>query len=280
MENDGRTHRNNIKIGSSGYSFCGWVGPFYPAGTKSSGMLTYYSRCFDIVEINATYYRIPGAETFANFVEKTDSDFQFVVKLHGSMTHERNADESVFRQFFSAVSPVERSGRLHSLLGQFPYSFRNCGENLDYLAWLKTMVGKRRLFVEFRHVSWVEPAVFSFLKDAGIYYCIPDAPKLEGLVPPVIETPGGIGYIRLHGRNSEDWWRPRPGSDRYNYDYSDSELEEWAEVIRRLSGSCNSVLVFFNNCHFGHAPRNALKMKQLLELPEIRNSLPGEMLFE
>jgi len=268
---------DRVRIGTSGYSFKDWKGPFYPPSLAGSEMLPYYSRFFDIVEINATYYRIPPHSAFSRMVRNTDTGFNFIVKLHGSMTHERKGDPGPFDNFFDAISPLEESGRLDGLLAQFPWSFRFSEDNYSYLGWLARKMEGRPLYVEFRHESWVRDEVFTWLRENRVGYCIVDQPGLEGLSPTVLETTGPTAYVRLHGRNDIDWWRPRPGSDRYLYDYSDRELSGWAEKIDTLAAGSDRVLLFFNNCHHGNAPLNARKLKKILGLSDTRDSLPGEL---
>ncbi|MFC1474472.1 DUF72 domain-containing protein [bacterium] len=269
----------DIHIGTSGYSFADWKGPFYPEKLKQGEMLAYYSRFFDTVEINATYYRIPPPGAFAEMARKTDDDFIFFVKLHKSMTHEREGELEPFGELFNAVSPLEEAGRFAGFLAQFPWSFKNSDNNFEYLGWLVEKLAGRPLFVEFRHVSWITDPVLDMMREKGVGYCIVDEPQHEGMVPSVLETTTPAAYIRLHGRNEEDWWNPRPGSDRYLYDYSDRELGEWAEKVLQVAETSERVYMFFNNCHFGNAPLNARKMKQLLGLPDLRGSLSGELEF-
>lgn len=274
----GTTER--IRIGTSGYSFKDWKGAFYPEGLKSGRQLEYYSNYFDVAEINVSYYRIPPPGAFADMAARTDADFGFVVKLHNSMTHERGGDLQPFEDFKRAVRPLAESGKLIGLLAQFPWSFRNNEDNRSYLDWLRLKFEEYRLFAEFRHDSWIVDETFDRLKELRIGYCAVDEPLLEGLVPPVVKATSDIGYIRFHGRNDRDWWRARPGSDRYLYDYSEKELEEWAPKIRSLASRTGQVLLFFNNCHFGNAPKNARAMKKLLGLPDLRHRRGGELLLE
>ena len=270
----------DIHIGTSGYSFADWRGPFYPAGLRGDGTLEYYSRFFDTVEINASYYRIPPPGAFSEMVRKTDPAFTFFIKLHRSMTHERKGERGFFDELFRAVAPLEDSGRFAGFLAQFPWSFRNTESNSEYLGWLWEKLAGRPLFVEFRHESWIGEKVFGVLAERRIGYCIVDEPQLEGMVPPVLEVTNGTAYFRFHGRNGEDWWRPRPGSDRYLYNYSDRELSEWAEKTLEVARRAETVYMFFNNCHFGHAPLNARKMKKLLGLADLRGATDGELSLE
>jgi len=269
-----------LKIGTSGYSFRDWAGPFYPEKIKPGAMLEYYSKFFDITEINATYYRIPPRSTFRSMDRATDDDFRFVVKLHGSMTHERKGDLQPFDDLKGAVQPLCDSGKMLGFLAQFPYSFRNTADNRSYLEWLRLKFADSRFFAEFRHESWMYDGLFEYLKNLNIGYCSVDEPALAGLIPPVAEATDEYGYVRFHGRNTLDWWKPRPGSDRYLYDYSEGELKEWIPRIEKLAGGCSRVLMFFNNCHFGNAPRNALNMKRMMGIKEMRIYRKGELKLE
>jgi uncharacterized protein YecE (DUF72 family) len=204
-----RPERARILVGTSGYSFPDWVGPFYPPGIERSKMLDFYAREFPVVEVNATYYRIPPPATLRAMERKTPPEFEFVVKTHHDMTHVRSLDPALYHAFASAIEPVEAAGKLHGLLAQFPYSFHRTPENERFLSELKARLPEAPLFVEFRHRSWAEDGVWERLDAEGIGYVSVDEPDLPGLVPPVarVTGPERIGYVRLHGRNKENWWR-------------------------------------------------------------------------
>jgi uncharacterized protein YecE (DUF72 family) len=197
-----------ILIGTSGFSFPDWVGPFYPPGTERSRMLDYYAREFPAVEVNATYYRIPPPSTLAAMERKTPPGFEFVVKAHHDMTHERSLDPDMFRAFHRAIEPVRAAGKLHGLLAQFPYAFRRAPENEAYLVGLKRRLPEGvPLFVEFRHNSWIKDDVFPWMEEEGLGYVSVDEPDLPGLVPPIARATGDVAYVRFHGRNRVNWWR-------------------------------------------------------------------------
>ena len=94
---------DRVRIGTSGYSFADWVGPFYPKGTKSGDFLRYYAEHFDTVEVNATYYRIPPPRTLEQMERKTPDGFHFIVKLNQAMTHEQGADPALYRAFLAVL---------------------------------------------------------------------------------------------------------------------------------------------------------------------------------
>ncbi len=295
-----------ILIGTSGYSFPDWVGPFYPAGTDRSRMLDYYVRHFPTVEVNATYYRIPPPSTLDAMERKTPPGFEFVVKAHHDMTHDQSLDADLYRSFTRAVDPLRMAGKLSGVLAQFPYAFRRNPESEAFLLEMKRRLPDTPVFVEFRHASWVRDDLFPWLEEHGLGYVSVDEPDLPGLVPPIARATGEIGYVRLHGRNRENWWGrgeqrgvptvnarkpaastsygplfaadgpavadppPKPGpsgtsSDRYDYLYSEAELNEWVQKIRELSSRAKKTFVFFNNCHVGQAATGAKLMRRLLE---------------
>src|SRR5512134_395303 len=149
-----RPESARILVGTSGYSFPDWVGRFYPPGIERSQMLDFYAREFPVVEVNATYYRIPTSATLRAMERKTPPEFEFVVKTHHDMTHERSLDPALYQAFARSVEPVLDAGKLHGLLAQFPYSFQRTPENERFLHALKERLPDVPLFVEFRHRSW------------------------------------------------------------------------------------------------------------------------------
>lgn len=252
----------DIRIGTSGYSFRDWVGTFYPPGTRPGAMLDYYAGRFSTLEVNVTYYRIPSAGAFRRMADRTPPDFDFIVKAHGDMTHKRSLDAALYDEFRRAIEPLREAGKFRGVLAQFPWGFRRTVENRRFLASLHEAMGGLPLFVEFRHASWLDEKVYEALAERGIGYCSVDEPQLEGLLPPEARLTTDTGYVRFHGRNAETWWGG--GGDRYNYDYSEAELREWAAKIQALSDRANRVYIFFNNCHAGHAAKNARLMEQMM----------------
>jgi uncharacterized protein YecE (DUF72 family) len=263
--------RGGIRVGTSGYSFVDWVGPFYPSGTPRGGMLDEYVRHFDVVEINSSYYRIPNASMFARMEQKTPDGFEFVVKLFRGMTHEIEDNESMYRELGDAVVPLKEAGKFSGYLAQFPWKFKNEKQSRAHLALLRKRLGDDPVFVEFRNDSWVQDDTLDFLRSHNIGYCSVDEPHLKGLMPPLVAATTDTGYVRFHGRNARNWWG-RGGGDRYDYDYSRDELAEWVDKMAELENKVKKVYAFFNNCHAGHAARNAELMIEMLgqELDRVR----------
>ena len=204
-----------ILIGTSGYSFPDWVGPFYPPGTARGKMLDHYVRHFPAVEVNSTYYRIPPPSTLHAMERKTPPEFEFVVKAHHDMTHKRTLEPELYDAFARSVEPLQEAGKLSGILAQFPYAFRRTKENQEFLGELKRRLPEAPLFVEFRHSSWVRDDLFPWLEEEGLGYVSVDEPELPGLVPPIARATGPLGYVRLHGRNKENWWQPENGRKQF-----------------------------------------------------------------
>ncbi len=255
--------RARILVGTSGYSFADWVGPFYPPGTRPGDFLRHYAEHFPVVELNVTYYRIPDPDVVARIEQKTPEGFRFVVKLHQSMTHERATDPAVYREFHAATAPLAAAGKLDGLLAQFPWSFRRTPESEAHLETLRERLGGTPLFVEFRHDSWAGPDLGAFLESRRLGYCAVDEPALDHLMPPIALRTAQDAYVRFHGRNAANWWG-KGGGDRYDWDYREAELREWLDRIQALATQARRTYLFFNNCHAGQAARSAKLMQELL----------------
>ena len=253
-----------ILVGTSGFVFRDWEGPFYPPGLPPSERLPFYARYFPALELNSSYYRIPPAETFARLRARVPADFEFLIKGHQDMTHSSDLADTTLRQFREALSPIRTDGSLQGVLVQFPWRFRDTPQARDRLLRLRDGLPEDRLFTEFRHDSWAGEATFEFLESAGIGYCCVDEPRLNDLMPPLARCTTDRAYVRFHGRNEKNWWG-RGGGDRYDYEYPREELEEWLGKIRELAEKAEKTYVFFNNCHAGQAARSARLMQDLLQ---------------
>ncbi len=201
-----------IVIGTSGYSFPDWVGPFYPLHTERSRMLDFYARQFPAVEVNATYYRIPPPSTMHAMERKTPPGFEFVVKTHHDMTHKQSLDPELHDSFHRALEPLADAGKLSGLLAQFPQGFHRTAEHERFLLDLKRRLPEAPLFVEFRHESWVRDDLFPWLREQGLRFVSVDEPDLPGLIGPIARATGDLAYVRFHGRNKKTWHMRDPRS--------------------------------------------------------------------
>lgn len=261
-----------ILIGTSGFSFDDWKGTVYPEKLKKSEWLGYYEKelGFSTLEVNMTYYRIPAASVFASMSRRTSPTFQFVVKANRDMTHglrdpatgKLRDTAPVFAQFNACLEPLLADGKLACVLMQFPYAFTPVPEHLDYLHHARDLLAPVPLVVEFRNSRWVGKKTMLMLREQGIGWCAVDEPRLPGLMPLVPACTAPIGYLRLHGRNTR--WFQASVAERYNYAYSRQELEEFQEPVKKMASASSRLFVFFNNCHAGHAAKNAMEFSRML----------------
>ena len=254
----------DIYIGTSGYSYRDWVGPFYPVGTKQRDYLDYYSNHFSLVELNFSYYRQPTAEMIEKMALQTPSGFLFAIKGHQSLTHKIDDSwRNEVQTFRTGIAPLEITDKLAGILLQFPFSFHYSIQNRNYLAQLCDELEGLPLNVEFRNRDWESERVSREMEKRGIGIVSVDEPDLPDLPTPEVRTTSSTGYLRFHGRNAEQWWKG-DNISRYDYLYDISELEEWLSRIESMSKRTNLVLVVFNNHARGNAVRNAIQLKKLL----------------
>lgn len=254
-----------IHMGCSGYSYADWVGPFYPPGTRPGDMLELYAERFRTVEVNATYYRLPGVKTFQGMARKVPPDFRFAVKLPGDITH--RGQLAIAADFLAVTAPLSEAGKLGCVLAQFPFGFRNGQDQRAYLGRLVKRLPGQRLVVEFRHASWQVDAVYRFLGDLGLSVAAVDAPDLPGLPAGDAPAVGSPGYLRFHGRNAGKWFEHERAEERYDYRYAKDELAGWVERIRALESATDELYIYFNNHFRGQAPANAAELAELLGKP-------------
>lgn len=253
-----------ILVGTAGYSYQDWIGPVYPAGTKKGQMLEHYAREFMFTEVNSTYYAIPNQYMIWNMVQKVPAGFQFVVKAHRSMTHERAADEATYAQFLEALQPLIEAGKLGGILAQFPYSFHYNNAHAEYLRRMAGYFAGMPVAVEFRNQQWINEDTFEILRREGLAYVCVDEPDIRGLVSPVTILTADIGYVRFHGRNAAKWYNHQEAYERYNYLYTAEELAEWTPRIRELAAKTARVFVSLNNHYQGQAVKNARMLREML----------------
>lgn len=253
-------------MGTSGYAYDDWKGPFYPPGLKPTEYLSFYARHFSFTEINSTYYRPPSPFMMRQLARKVPEGFLFAVKAFSGITHDRSRLEDA-RSFRQALVPLEEAGKLACVLLQFPYSFRPEPAHLDYLQRVVEVFEGVPVAVEFRHVAWVrQEQTFELLRRLGAGFVCVDEPRLAGLVPPVVRATGPVGYVRFHGRNREKWWQHEQPYERYDYLYSEAELKEWVPRIRELEARTQRTFVAMNNHYQAKAVVNARMLQQLLAL--------------
>jgi uncharacterized protein YecE (DUF72 family) len=301
-----------IRIGTCSWADDALSKHFYPKGLPAGERLAHYAQHFDTVEVDSTYYRLPGDEMVRRWAERTPDDFVMHVKAFGLMTRhpvrlealppdlrdEAPTDEKgrverpsrefrgeVFRRFLDALEPLRQTGKLGGILFQFPSYVVYKDRSLEYLQWAREQLGDDEMLVEFRHVSWLDEEhreeTLRFLEELGATHVIVDAPRIDGaknVAPTVLALTSPTAYIRFHGRNAETWnKRGGSASDRFDYLYSDEELQEWVGPLRELAGGAEQAYAFFNNNstspdgHGGRMAQAAANAKELQRLLQAAN---------
>ncbi|HEY1680023.1 MAG TPA: DUF72 domain-containing protein [Candidatus Tumulicola sp.] len=255
-----------IYVGTCGFSYRDWIGPFYPDGTKGRDMLALYSRRFAAVEIDSSYYGVPARTTVAGMNAHTPSAFRFSFKLPQTVTHPRDRsqmhdDAALMRD---NLAPLVESGKLACVLAQFPHGFKPERETVTYLKRVIGAFEELPVVVEFRNAAWQSSETIELLRAAGAGFSNVDMPKLEGLLTPSSDVTSPVGYVRFHGRNSAQWWRGT-NVTRYAYEYTVEELVPWTDRIAEIEAQASDTFVFFNNHAAGRAATNAEAIEMLLD---------------
>lgn len=264
-----------IRFGVAGWDYDDWWGPVYPRdrkGKRSFDPLAYLARYFDTIEINSTFYRPPSPRSATSWARRVAENprFRFTAKLYRRFTHERNeawttveADE-VRRGF----APLAEAGRLGCVLVQFPWSFKRDAASREWLGDLVGAFGEFPLAIEVRHSSWNVPEFYAALREHGVGAVNIDQPVFHDSITPGTEVTSPVGYVRLHGRNYENWFRDTAEShERYDYLYAKDELNAWLDRIHEVARRAHDTYVITNNHFRGQAPTNALMLKAMAGEP-------------
>ncbi len=266
-----------IRFGVAGWDYKDWWGPVYPA-TRPQGFdpLAYLARYFDTIEINSTFYRPPTRKSATSWARRVEHNerFTFTAKLWRRFTHER--DQAWTRDEVAAVrdglAPLRDAGTLGCLLIQFPWSFKRDARSREWLEDVVRAFDEFPLAVEVRHSSWNVPEFYSGLGERGIGAVNIDQPIYAKSIEPDAQVTSPVGYVRLHGRNYENWFRDNAEShERYDYLYTKTELESWMDRIHEVAKRARDTYVITNNHFVGQAPANAAMLKKMygdeVELP-------------
>ncbi len=260
----------DILIGPAGWSYADWRGRVYPEGAGSKfDTLALIAKYFDAVEINSSFYHPPAPETARSWLRRIAHNprFVFTAKLYRTFTHERGKatadDEKAFRE---GIDPLAEAGKLGAVLIQFPWSFKNDREERSYLTQLAERFKDYSLVVELRHESWNNPRILQTLEDLGVGLCDIDQPLFANSIKPSAEVTSSIGYIRLHGRNYQNWFREEADVvERYDYLYSRDELDPWVNRIKEVAQKAKQTFVITNNHARGQSLANAFEIMAQLE---------------
>lgn len=236
-----------LHIGTSGWHYASWIGPFYPAKLAKPKLLGFYAGQFDTAEINLSFYRLPSETALATWRDTTPDDFLFAWKAHRVVTHYRrlrNVDADIPNIFgrMAVLGPKEGPVlfQLHPRLGI---------DRERLAAFLDLLPRGRRYTFEFRHPSWYEPGIMALLADHNASLCLSD----HAAAPAPWEVTADFVYVRGHGP-----------SGRYHGSYPDETLAAWASRIRDWRAAGRTVFCYFDNDIKAAAPEDAERMKRML----------------
>jgi uncharacterized protein YecE (DUF72 family) len=237
-----------VRIGTSGWHYKHWRGPFYPERLPANQMLAHYLRFFDTVELNNTFYRLPPTTASADWRKSVPADFLFAAKGSRFLTHMKKLKEPKkgLARFFEHIRPLGR--KLGPVVFQLPPHW---GVNLERLEeFLAALPSRRRYAFELRDPSWHIENVYDLLRARRAAFCIYDLARFES---PHVITADWV-YVRLHG----------PGPGPYQGSYPAATLDRWARDIEGWTREKRDVYVYFDNDQAGYAAQNALELKKRL----------------
>ncbi len=232
-----------IHIGTSGWHYGSWRGPFYPPDVRVKDQLAYYASRFCTTEINASFYRLPTEKAVRDWRDTVPEDFLFAWKASRYITHLKRLKDCA-DPVALVFGRMEKLGtRFGPVLFQLPPRFHCDRERLA--GFLKLLPKARRAAFEFRHESWYEPAIFDLLSEHNAAFCISD----HAAAPAPFEVTADFVYLRGHGP-----------SGHYHGTYPDAELGGWAGHIRSWRRRRREVFVYFDNDQKSAAPKDAERL--------------------
>lgn len=232
-----------LHIGTCGWAYAHWIGPFYPPGCRKNQQLEWYAQRFDSVELDATFYGLPKPGALAAWRDNTPEDFVFACKASRYLTHYKKLlhPEPALGRLLEALEVLD--GKLGPVLFQLPPRWRANPQRLrDFLAVLPQ---RHRYVFEFRDPSWFCESIFALLEARGAACCAHD---FGGRQAPIRLT-ADFAYIRLHGPQAA-----------YRGSYGDAALAAWARRIRRWRAEGRVVYCYFDNDEQAYAARDAQRL--------------------
>ncbi|MGB2677400.1 MAG: DUF72 domain-containing protein [Candidatus Acidiferrum sp.] len=268
--------QRRIRVGPAGWSYSDWSGYVYPARRiKGFHEAAYLSEFFDTIEINTSFYQPLRPDHAALWVERVSANpaFLFTAKLWQKFTHDPSAsaeDERAVRAGFDVLRQAERLG---AVLLQFPFSFHCTKETVGYLTTVLKRFADYPLVVELRHASWQAEETLALLRERNAGFCNIDQPIIGRSLEPSASSTSPVGYVRLHGRRYDTWFSDNPATpahERYNYLYSEEELDPWVARIRTVNQHTRNTFVVTNNHYQGKAVVNALQLISILKGSKVK----------
>jgi uncharacterized protein YecE (DUF72 family) len=265
-----------IYIGPAGWSYPDWKRILYPdPRPKGFHEATFLADFFNTIEINTSFYHPIQPAHAEQWIARVSANpkFLFTAKLWRNFTHDDStsaADIALVRAGFDILRNAKRLG---AMLLQFPFSFHRTPETTKRLNVLLDQFHDYPLVVEVRHSSWAKKEFYDLLHQRGVGFCNIDQPVIGRSLEPSQRVTSPIGYIRLHGRRYDTWFSDDPDSppsERYNYLYSEEELEPWAQRIEHVAENAGQTFVITNNHFQAKGIVNALQLMNLLSGQKVK----------
>jgi len=285
-----------IRVGTASWADPDFVKSWYPKGLPAQERLPWYAEHFSFVEVNSSFYAVPAPTTVETWVEQTPEEFVFDLKLFkGLSRHAMKAEDlapalrplgsspkdkvllgpdlegSLLDSTEEAIRPLITAGKLGALLLQLSPEFSPKKHDLSELLPVINRLRPYGLAVELRNRNWMvgEEAseVVEFFEREGVSLVMVDAPKSENFtIMPSFEvvTNSKLAYVRLHGRDEKAYTTGKSVSERFKYDYSDSEIQETVDKAKRLAEEAEEVHIVYNNNHWNYAPNAAEEFQRRL----------------
>jgi uncharacterized protein YecE (DUF72 family) len=251
-----------ILIGTQGWNYTAWVGPFYPEGTRPADFLTTYAKAFGTVEVDSTFYAVPAAKVVRGWAQRTPDNFIFALKMPQEITHERRLRDAtdVVEQFMEAAA--ELGPKLGPILVQMGPDFAP-DEFPALERFVRGLPRGPRFAVEVRQAKWMRPDVrpdlLALLAEHGMALALSDGRWIpRETMTELAERPtADFHYVRWMGPN-----RDITDYSHLQFDRS-AEIREWSDVLRRAALGTD-LYGYFNNHFAGHSPANARELQSLL----------------
>ncbi len=239
-------------IGTSGWSYEHWIKKFYPKGLKKNQWIKFYSRHFNTVELNMSFYRFPPAKTLNSWYRKLPGDFNMTFKGNRLITHRKKLHDvgDIIKRFYDICSVMKR--KQGCFLWQLPPSMKKNEHNFDkFEKFLDALDKRKKNAVEFRDRSWWSKEVYDMLEEHNVGFVV-----VSGLdMPSNVKITSGFAYFRFHG----------PG-EAYSSKYDNKQIKNWAGKIKKAGRKCKEVYCYFNNDTDAYAVDNAGMLKKELNI--------------
>jgi uncharacterized protein YecE (DUF72 family) len=273
VPNLSREKKPRIHIGTQGWNYDAWVGPFFPASTRPVDFLSVYSRAFSTVEVDSTFYGVPAAATFQSWYDRTPDDFVFTLKLPQEITHEQRLRDSlgVGETFYERARELRH--KLGPILVQLGPDF-DPSELPALVDFVTRIPSDLRFAIEFRHRGWINEGVIALLRDRNVCLTLVDGRWIpRKMMLALAKRPtADFAYIRWMGPNRDlvDYSRVQVDRSR--------EVDAWVEAIREMPASITDVFGYVANHFSGHSPSTARDLQYHLGQHPVDPATLGEQL--